>query len=111
MMDKEVAVAGRLKAIRGHGAIQFMDLIDESGKVQLVFKKENLFKDSGKILINLDIGDFLAVQGKVFKTIAGETSILVENFQLLAKSLRPLPSSWYGLKDIEERYRKDIWIY
>jgi lysyl-tRNA synthetase, class II len=106
MMDKEVAVAGRLKAIRGHGAIQFMDLIDESGKVQLVFKKENLFKDSGKILINLDIGDFLAVQGKVFKTIAGETSILVENFQLLAKSLRPLPSSWYGLKDIEERYRK-----
>ncbi len=106
MMDKEVAVAGRLKAIRGHGAIQFMDLIDESGKVQLVFKKENLFKDSGKILINLDIGDFLTVQGKVFKTVAGETSILVENFQLLAKSLRPLPSSWYGLKDIEERYRK-----
>ena len=106
MMNKKVAVAGRLMAIRGHGAIQFMDLTDESGKMQLVFKKENLNETHEKILSCLDLGDFLAVQGEVFKTKAGETSILVSDFQILTKSLKPLPSSWYGLKDVEERYRK-----
>lgn len=106
MMNKDVAVAGRLMAIRGHGSIQFMDLVDESGKIQLVFKKDKLQTSNLKLLAFLDIGDFLATQGKVFKTDAGETSILVKNFQLLSKSLRPLPSKWHGLKDIEERYRK-----
>ena len=106
MMDKEVAVSGRLMAIRGHGAIQFLDLVDESGKIQLVFRKENLSEKNEKLLTCLDIGDFLAIQGKVFKTKAGEISVLVAEFQLLTKSLRPLPSSWYGLKDVEERYRK-----
>ena len=52
------------------------------------------------------MGDFLAVQGKVFKTKAGETSIEVANFQLLTKSIRPLPSKWHGLKDVEARHRK-----
>ena len=54
----------------------------------------------------LDIGDFIEVQGKVFQTEAGEISILVDDFQLLTKSLRPLPSQWHGLKDVEERYRQ-----
>lgn len=106
MMNKKVAVAGRLMAIRGHGAIQFMDLVDESGKIQLVFKKEKLSILHSQLSILLDLGDFLAVQGEVFKTQAGEISVLVKDFQLLAKSLRPLPSAWHGLKDIEERYRK-----
>ena len=106
MMGKKVAIAGRLMAIRGHGGIQFMDLADESGKIQLVFKKEELSAISHKLLANLDIGDFIAAQGEVFKTEAGETSVLVKYFQVLTKSLRPLPSSWYGLKDVEERYRK-----
>jgi lysyl-tRNA synthetase class 2 len=106
MIGKEVAVAGRIKAIRGHGAIQFMDLVDESGKIQLVFKKEKLQTLHLKLLALLDIGDFLSAQGEVFKTQAGEISVFVKDFQILAKSLRPLPSTWYGLKDIEERYRK-----
>jgi len=106
MMNKDVSVAGRLMAIRGHGAIQFMDLVDESGKIQLVFKKEKLSILHSQLSILLDLGDFLAAQGEVFKTNAGEISILVKDFQLLTKSLRPLPSSWYGLKDVEERYRK-----
>ncbi len=106
MMDKKVAVAGRIMAIRGHGAIQFLDLIDESGKIQLVFKKENLSDLNLKLQTSLDLGDFLAVQGEVFKTQSGEISVLVKDFQLLTKTLRPLPSSWYGLKDVEERYRK-----
>ena len=106
MMGKKVAVAGRIMAIRGHGGIQFFDLRDESGKIQLVFKKDQLPATSHKLRALLDIGDFIDAQGKVFKTQAGEISVLVDNFQLLTKSLRPLPSKWYGLKDIEERYRQ-----
>ena len=106
MMGKKVAVAGRIMAMRGHGGIQFFDLRDESGKIQLVFKKDQLSAKSLKLIALLDIGDFLAAQGEVFKTQAGETSVQVADFQLLTKSLRPLPSSWYELKDIEERFRR-----
>src|SRR4030043_60084 len=106
MMNKKVAVAGRVMSVRGHGGIQFFDLQDESGKIQLVFKSEKIKREKAKLLSLLDIGDFLDVQGKVFKTDAGETSILVDDFQLLTKSLRPLPSQWHGLKEVEERYRK-----
>jgi len=106
MMGKKVAVAGRIMAIRGHGGIQFFDLRDESGKIQLVFKKDQLPATGHKLRALLDIGDFIDAQGKVFKTQAGEISVLVDDFQLLAKSLRPLPAKWYGLKDIEERYRQ-----
>ena len=106
MMGKKVAVTGRIMAIRGHGGIQFFDLRDETAKIQLVFKKDKLGKLHLQLLPLLDIGDFLATQGEVFKTKAGEISVLVSDFQLLAKSLRPLPSKWYGLKDVEERYRK-----
>lgn len=106
MMGKKVAVVGRVRGIRGHGGIQFFDLQDESGKIQLVFKKEELTASHYTLIPLLDIGDFLAVQGEIFKTNAGEISVLVKDFQLLAKSLRPLPSKWHGLKDVEERYRR-----
>lgn len=106
MMGKNVAVAGRIMAIRGHGGIQFFDLRDESGKIQLVFKRDELSATALKLLALLDIGDFIDAQGKVFKTQAGEISVLVEDFHLLTKSLRPLPSKWYGLHDVEERYRR-----
>ena len=106
MMAKNVAVTGRIMAVRGHGGIQFFDLRDESAQIQLVFRKNQLLAIHHKLLALLDIGDFIDVQGKVFKTKAGETSILVKDFHLLTKSIRPLPSKWYGLKDIEERYRK-----
>lgn len=106
MLGKKVAVTGRIMAIRTHGGIAFFDLYDETGKIQLVFKKDKLSEKLLKLLELLDEGDFLAAQGEVFKTKAGEISVLVDDFQILAKSLRPLPSSWYGLKDVEERYRK-----
>jgi len=106
MMGKPVAVAGRIMSMRGHGGIEFFDLQDESGKIQLVFKSEKIKGKNAKLLKLLDIGDFLDVQGKVFQTDAGEISILVEDFHLLTKSLRPLPSRWHGLKDVEERYRQ-----
>lgn len=106
MKGKKVAVAGRIMAMREHGGIGFLDLRDESGKIQLVFKKEKIKGKKAKLLPLLDIGDFIDVQGEVFKTEAGEVSVLVSDFHLLTKSLRPLPSTWHGLKDIEERYRK-----
>lgn len=106
MSGKKVSVAGRIMAIRGHGGIQFFDLQDDSGKIQLVFQKEKLDARSNKLITFLDIGDFIDASGKVFKTKAGEISVLVSGFNLLTKALRPLPSTWYGLKDVEERYRK-----
>lgn len=106
MMDKKVAVAGRIMSMRGHGGIQFFDLQDESGKIQLVFKLDKIKNKKKELLPLLDIGDFIDVQGKIFKTDAGEISVLVEDFHLLTKSIRTLPSKWHGLKDVEERYRK-----
>lgn len=106
MMGKNVAVAGRIMAIRGHGGIQFFDLRDESGKIQLVFKKDNLSPTTYHLLPLLDIGDFIDAQGKIFKTQAGETSVLVKDFHLLTKAIRPLPEKREGLKDPELIFRK-----
>lgn len=104
-LGKTVEVAGRLIAWREHGNIIFADLKDESGQIQLWFQKNNL-NDQFKILKLLDIGDFLYAKGEVVKTKAGETSLSVVKFQILSKSLRPLPSMWHGIKDVEEKYRK-----
>ena len=102
---KTLAVAGRLWRWREHGNVTFADLKDSSGQIQLLFQKKNL--DSKFDLLKLfDVGDFLAVCGEVIKTSAGEITIDVAKFELLSKSLRPLPDDWHGLKDIEVRYRK-----
>src|SRR3989344_8333306 len=105
-LGKNVQTAGRLMAIRGHGGSSFADLVDESGKIQLFFSKSQLSGVSSQLLELLDIGDFIEVGGKVDKTKAGEITIFVDSFNILTKSARPLPSSWYGLKDVEERNRK-----
>ncbi len=104
LLGHSVKTAGRIMAIRGHGGLIFMDLADNSGKVQLWFQKKRL--KNYQILKLLDIGDFLGVEGKVIKTKAGEITIDVKSFRLLSKALRPLPSKWHGLKDIESRYRR-----
>lgn len=103
---EKVTVAGRLMAIRGHGKLVFADLVDGTGKIQLAFKIDVLGPEKLKFVELLDSGDFLGCTGKLFKTQAGELTVLIENYELLTKSLHPLPSSWYGLKDVEERYRK-----
>lgn len=106
MDGKPVAVAGRVMGLRGHGKIMFADIRDESGNIQAVFKSDEIDSKTFEILEFIDIGDFLAMQGDVGKTQAGEVSVFVKNFQLITKSLRPLPDQWHGLKDIEERYRQ-----
>lgn len=101
-----VSVVGRITSFRHHGAIIFADLRDESGKIQLLFRKDEFSTPNSQLLTLLDIGDFVGARGKTFKTKAGEKTIDVSDFNLLTKSLRPLPSKWHGLKDVEERYRR-----
>ncbi len=105
MVGKKVAVAGRLRSLRPHGKIAFADLEDVSGKIQLFFSQNEL-PQNYDFLNNLDLGDFIQAEGEVFKTQAGEITVKVQVYQLLTKSLRPLPSAWYGLEDVEERYRQ-----
>lgn len=101
----KVAITGRIFSFREHGNIAFADLKDESGKIQIFFQKK-LLGDLFKNLRLLDIGDFIQVEGEVVKTIAGEISVAPTSWTLLTKSLLPLPSEWYGLKDTELRLRK-----
>lgn len=102
---EELHLVGRITAMRGHGAIIFADLVDESGKLQLLFKSDSL-GDDFKLLEFLDVGDFVQVTGKLFITKAGETTLEVVKFKLLTKTLRPLPEKWHGLTDTETRYRQ-----
>lgn len=106
MMGKKVVVSGRIKSLRPHGKITFADVEDESGRLQLFFAQQELPGEKYEFLANLDIGDFIESGGEIFKTQAGEITVRVSDVKILTKSLRPLPSSWYGLKDVEERYRK-----
>jgi len=102
---EELRLAGRITAMRGHGAIIFADLVDESGKLQLLFKSDNLGNEYHLIDL-LDVGDFIQTSGKLFITKAGETTLEVLSFKLISKSLRPLPEKWHGLTDTETRYRQ-----
>ncbi len=104
-MDENVLVAGRIMSLRGHGKIMFADLHDQSGKIQLFFQQKTLADKMSETKL-LDLGDIVSISGTVFKTQAGEVTINVEKFQILAKNIRPLPEKWHGLKDQENRYRQ-----
>ena len=102
----EVSIAGRLMAIRGHGKASFATLADKSGAIQIYFKLDILGEEKYSEFKLLDIGDIIGVRGQVFKTKRGELTVRVEDFKILAKSLRPLPEKFHGLKDVEIRYRQ-----
>ncbi|QQG43556.1 MAG: lysine--tRNA ligase [Candidatus Daviesbacteria bacterium] len=106
LMNKKVTVAGRLRSLRPHGKISFADIEDASGKIQLLFRQDGISGDKYDLLVNLDLGDFIGASGEIIKTQAGETTVAISDFTILSKSMRPLPSFWYGLKDVEERYRR-----
>lgn len=101
-----VRVAGRIMAMRSHGKTVFADLKDEFGRMQLYIGKDKVGEASFEFLKNVDIGDILGVEGELFKTRTNEPTIKVKAFQLLSKSLRPMPEKWHGLKDVEIRYRQ-----
>jgi len=105
-MGKVVQVAGRVFSLRGHGKLIFADLKDQTGKIQLMFKFDEMDPKGFEDVNLIDMGDFIYVSGTVTKTVKGEVSILVSSFQFLAKSTHPLPEKWHGLKDVEERYRQ-----
>ncbi len=99
-------LAGRIVAIRNFGKASFIQLKDRDGKIQAYFQKEALGEESFRFFKRFDIGDFIGLEGKVFRTKTGELTLLVQKFRLLGKSLRPLPEKWHGLTDIEIRYRQ-----
>jgi len=103
---ERVRVAGRVVALRRHGGLDFIDLRDESGKIQLIATRDRLGEDVLDELNALDLGDWIGVEGVVVTSRRGELSIRIESFELLAKALRPLPDMRHGLTDPEQRYRR-----
>jgi lysyl-tRNA synthetase, class II len=101
-----VRVAGRITAHRNMGKSQFLDLSDVSGRIQVYINLKELAVEQAGIFQNLDIGDFLGVEGDCFVTKSGEPTIRVDKFQILSKTLRPLPDKWHGVSDIEIRNRQ-----
>ena len=101
-----VTVAGRLMAVRGHGKAAFAELMDLAGKIQIYFRKDVLGDDKYAQFKLLDIGDIIGLKGQAFKTKSGEITLRVMDFDLLSKSLRPLPEKYHGITDKEARYRQ-----
>ena len=103
---REVALAGRITAHRDMGKSQFLDLKDQSGRIQLYAQKQVLGDAQFDLFKHLDLGDLIGVRGTMFTTRAGEISVKVSAFVILAKALRPPPEKWHGLEDTEIRYRQ-----
>ena len=99
-------VAGRLAARRGQGKAAFLDLVDRSGRIQLHARRDVLGEEAFERLLALDLGDLLGADGTVFRTRRGELSLKLEDWRLLAKSLRPPPDKHHGLTDVETRSRR-----
>jgi len=103
---KAVAVAGRLMSKRGMGKVSFCDLADRRGKIQVFTKIDELGETAYAEWQKLDIGDLVGIEGIAFRTQRGEISVKSKGYRLLAKSLRPLPEKYHGLKDTDTRYRQ-----
>jgi lysyl-tRNA synthetase class 2 len=103
---RQVAVAGRISAHRDMGKSMFIDVRDQSGRLQVYAQKDVLGDEQFDIFRHLDVGDFLGACGTLFKTRTGEVSIRLASFVILAKALRPPPEKWHGLADTEVRYRQ-----
>jgi len=100
-------VAGRLAARRGQGKMAFLDLVDRSGRLQLMARKNVLDPEAWERLVSqVDLGDIIGADGTALRTRMGEISLKVDSFTVLAKSLRPPPEKHHGLQDVETRYRR-----
>jgi lysyl-tRNA synthetase class 2 len=103
---QEFNLAGRITASRFMGKIAFLDVRDGSGRIQFFFSRDALGDEKFQFLRDLDIGDIIGAKGKLFRTKSGEITLQVTEFNLLSKSLHPLPEKWHGLADVEKRYRQ-----
>ncbi|NLV73537.1 MAG: lysine--tRNA ligase [Chloroflexi bacterium] len=104
--EVRVCVAGRLISQRLMGKTTFAHLADGSGRIQVMARQDLIGEAAYQAFKELDLADFINVNGKLFRTRTGEVTVLVDSFQLLAKALRPLPEKWHGLRDTETRYRQ-----
>jgi lysyl-tRNA synthetase class 2 len=103
----DVQVAGRIRALRVMGKSSFAHIQDGSGRVQIYLKQDDLGEEAyTDFRRDYDVGDFVAVQGTMFRTHSGEPTVRVRSYQLLSKALHPLPEKWHGLRDVEMRYRR-----
>lgn len=104
--DETEKIAGRIMTLRGHGKTCFGNLMDFTGKIQFYVRKDIIGEKEYLIFNKLDIGDIVGLEGNLFRTKTGELTIKVVKFEILTKSLLPLPEKFHGLKDKELRYRK-----
>ena len=102
----DVRVAGRITANRDMGKASFLDIRDGSGKIQVYLRKDRVGEEKYENIHDFDIGDFIGVAGKLFKTRSGEITVEATDFEMLCKSLMPLPEKWHGLTDVDKRYRQ-----
>jgi len=105
-IDEHFSLAGRVMAIRDFGKASFVHIQDGKGRIQAYIQKNAVGDQAFKHFKTFDIGDFIGLEGKVFRTKTGELTLLADGLKLLVKSLRPLPEKWHGLTDIEARYRQ-----
>ncbi len=103
--DAQVAIAGRIMTMRGHGKTSFATILDASGRMQVYARRDDLGEayDDWK---RLEVGDWVGVRGETFRTRTDELTVHVRDFELLSKSLQPLPDKWHGLADKEVRFRQ-----
>lgn len=104
--QRRFSIAGRIMTWRRHGKIIFSQIQDFSGRIQVAFLFNVLGKEKFEILEIFDIGDFIGIEGDLFKTKKGEVTVLAIDYKLLSKTLKPLPEKWHGLKDEEARFRR-----
>lgn len=105
-IEPRVRLAGRVMALREHGKSAFSDLDDGTGPIQCHLRQKLLGDDRFGAWIDLDLGDFVGVEGPLFRTRTGELTVRVDSWEFVAKALRPMPEKWHGLKDTEVRYRQ-----
>jgi lysyl-tRNA synthetase class 2 len=105
--EKVVTLAGRILSVREHGALIFVDLFDGTEKTQIYIDKETLREENFELFTSvIDASDIVEFVGAAFKTKRGMPSLRATSWRILAKSLRPVPDEWFGIKDEDERYRK-----
>jgi lysyl-tRNA synthetase class 2 len=104
--ERPVSLAGRIVSLRRFGKASFAHIRDRSGKIQIYVKKDVITDRGMEIFALADLGDFVGVRGRPFRTKTGELTIMVEELSILCKALRPLPEKWHGLSDVETRYRQ-----
>ena len=104
--DRHVRIAGRILLLRRQGKLSFATLADRDDSIQLFVNEKSVGEAAHDAFDGLDRGDWVGVEGTVMTTRRGELSVNVESFQLLAKSLRPLPEKWHGLSNVDTRYRQ-----